>query len=106
MQDLRLRPYKNLDAQSIADWLKDEYVYHMWKGERFGEFPLTAKMIDDMYSRRNGVCDEADNFYPFVLVDDGALAGHFIMRYTDGNPDWLRFGHVIVNDAIRITQGL
>lgn len=32
MQDLRLRPYKNLDAQSIADWLKDEYVYHMWKG--------------------------------------------------------------------------
>ena len=99
---MRLRPYKSCDAETIAKWVQNEDIFHKWGGDRFGSYPIDAKVINDKYSLNNGDCAEPDNFYPWVAVDDDhRVVGHLIMRYTDGDPRRLRFGWVIVDDALR-----
>ncbi len=66
------------------------------------QFPISARSIDEKYSRDNGDCAEPDNFYPWMTVDDdNTVIGHFIMRYTGGDPKQLRFGWVVVDDSVR-----
>ncbi len=99
---LRLRPYKSCDSKTIENWIQDKEVFLKWGGERFGEFPVTAQIIDDKYRLNNGDCSEADNFYPWIAFDENdRVVGHFIMRYLNGNNKLLRFGWVIVDDSIR-----
>lgn len=99
---LRLRPYKSCDAETIEKWIRDEDVFKKWGGLLFGDFPISAKIIDDMYHLNNGRCEEPDNFYPWVALDDeDNVVGHFIMRYLHGDRKILRFGWVIVDDKIR-----
>jgi len=99
---LRLRQYKSCDALKIAGWIKDEDVYRKWGGELFGAFPVSPETINETYSAKNGLCEEADNFYPWVVFDDeNGVVGHFIMRYLNGDNKLLRFGWVIVDDSIR-----
>ena len=99
---MRLRPYKCCDAEIIAKWVQNEDVFHKWGGDRFGRYPIDAGMIDEKYSRNNGDCTEPDNFYPWVVVDDdNTVVGHFIMRYTGGDPKQLRFGWVIIDESVR-----
>lgn len=99
---MRLRPYKSCDAQIIEKWIKDRSVFQNWGGERFGDFPIDASIIDKKYSENNGDCAEEDNFYPWIAIDeDNNVVGHFIMRYTNGDNRQLRFGWVIVDDAVR-----
>ena len=82
---LRLRPYKSCDSKHIADWIKNEETFVKWGGERFGSYPINAKIIDDKYRLNNGDCVEEDNFYPMTAFDDSGVVGHFIMRYINGN---------------------
>lgn len=97
-----LRPYKRCDAKIIEKWIKDKDVFRKWGGERFGEFPIDARVIDEKYSKYNGDCPEEDNFYPWIATDEADnVVGHFIMRYTNGENRQLRFGWVIVDDAMR-----
>ena len=96
---LRLRPYKRCDSKHIADWIKNEETFVKWGGERFGSYPINAKIIDDKYRFNNGDCVEEDNFYPMTAFDDSGVVGHFIMRYINGNNKILRFGWVIVDDT-------
>lgn len=98
---MRLRPYKSCDADHIASWLKDETIFLRWGGERFGSFPIDGATIDEKYSKNNGDCTEADNFYPWTFVDEDKPVGHFIMRYTGGDHRQLRFGWVVLDDTIR-----
>lgn len=98
---LRLRPYKSCDSKHIADWIKNEETFVKWGGERFGSYPINAKIIDDKYRLNNGDCVEEDNFYPMTAFDDSGVVGHFIMRYINGNNKILRFGWVIVDDTQR-----
>ena len=99
---LRLRPYKSCDAEIIEKWVRDEDIFLKWGGTLFGEFPISAEIIDEKYRLKNGDCKEPDNFYPWVAFDeDGRVVGHFIMRYIHGDRRILRFGWVIVDDAIR-----
>lgn len=81
---LRLRPYKSCDSKRIADWIKNEETFVKWGGERFGSYPINAKIIDDKYKLDNGDCVEEDNFYPMTAFDDSGVVGHFIMRYING----------------------
>lgn len=46
---LRLRPYKSCDSKHIADWIKNKETFVKWGGERFGSYPINAKIIDDKY---------------------------------------------------------
>ena len=99
---IRLRQYKSCDAKIIAEWIKDEEVFKMWGGELFGNFPITADVIDNKYRNNNGDCVEEDNFYPWIAFDENdKVVGHFIMRYINGDNRILRFGWVIVDDSIR-----
>lgn len=98
---LRLRPYKSCDSKRIADWIKNEETFVKWGGERFGSYPINAKIIDDKYKLNNGDCVEDDNFYPMTAFDDSGVVGHFIMRYINGKNKILRFGWVIVDDTQR-----
>lgn len=99
---IRLRPYKSCDAKVIAEWIQDETVFTKWGGILFGNFPIDAKIIDDKYMAQNGGCEEPDNFYPWVAVDnDDKVVGQFIMRYMNGDHKTIRFGWVIVDNTIR-----
>ena len=99
---LRLRQYKRCDADIIAEWIKDKDVCLKWGGELFGAFPVTPAIMNETYFEKNGLCEESDNFYPWVALDDeNHVVGHFIMRYLNGNNKLLRFGWVIVDDSIR-----
>ena len=99
---LRLRPYKSCDSEIINKWIRDEEVFAKWGGHLFGEYPITAKIIDDKYRLNNGDCKEPDNFYPWIAFDEeNCVVGHFIMRYLNGNNKLLRFGWVIVDDSCR-----
>lgn len=98
---LSLRPYKPADAEKIASWCNSEDVFYKWGGDRFGAFPLSAEIINHKYMQQNGDCTEPDNFYPMVAVDDGEAVGHFIIRYTQGDPRMLRFGWVLVDASKR-----
>ena len=99
---MRLRPYKSCDAKKIIGWISDEEIFHKWGGDHFGEYPISAEIIDNKYLKDNGDCKEEDNFYPWIaFTDEDGVIGHFIMRYIHGDNKVLRFGWVIVDDSIR-----
>ncbi len=98
---IRLRPFKRGDGEVIIRWLSDEKIFMLWGGERFGDFPISADIMNDKYFDDNGDCGEPDNFFPVTAFDDDGVQGHFIMRYTSGDNKRLRFGWVVVNNEIR-----
>ena len=99
--NLRLRPYKPDDAETIVSWIKDEEALRKWSSDRFGDFPISGDDINNKYLTNNGDCLELDNFYPLVAFDDSGVVGHLILRYTDSEKKVIRFGFVIVDDTKR-----
>lgn len=99
---IRLRPYKSGDAGILAEWVRDENVFMKWGGHLFGDYPISARIIDEKYTVKNGDCPEPDNFYPWIALDDeNRVVGHFIMRYMNGDIRTLRFGWVVVDPVMR-----
>lgn len=98
---LKLRPYKPCDAQVILSWCKDEVTFRRWTSDRYDTYPITPEDMNKKYIDCNGDCSEPDNFFPMTAFDENGLAGHMIMRFTDEKKSVLRFGFVILNDAIR-----
>ena len=98
---LRLRPYKNCDAEAIVSWCKDEVSFRKWSSDRFSSFPISPADLNRKYADCNGDCLEADNFYPMTAFDESGVVGHLIMRFTDKRKSILRFGFVIVDDSKR-----
>ena len=49
---LRLRQYKEADAEIIEQWVQDKDTFMKWGGELFGEFPINGDIIDDVYRIR------------------------------------------------------
>ena len=90
---LRLRPYKNCDADIIASWIKNEYAFRQWSADRYERYPVTGADINAHYA---GFAD-ADWFYPMTAFDETGVVGHLIMRFTDEEKRILRFGFVIVD---------
>ncbi len=98
---LRLRPYKNCDAEAIVSWCKDEVSFRKWSSDRFSSFPISPADLNRKYVDCNGDCLEADNFYPMTAFDESGVVGHLIMRFIDEKKSVLRFGFVIVDDSKR-----
>lgn len=44
---IRLRQYKPCDAKAIVSWIKDEEALRKWSSDRFGDFPITANVINE-----------------------------------------------------------
>ena len=99
--NLKLRPYKPSDAETIVSWIKDERALRKWSSDRYGAYPITAEDMNYKYIDCNGDCEEPDNFYPLTLVDESGPVGHLILRYTDKAKSTIRFGFVIVDDSRR-----
>lgn len=98
---LRLRPYKTCDAKEIVSWIHTEEDLYKWSSDRFGAFPISEDDINTKYIDNNGDCPDPEDFYPVTALDDNGVVGHLILRYTDKEKKILRFGFVIVDDAIR-----
>lgn len=98
---LKLRPYKTWDAAEILSWCKDEVTFRRWTSDRYDAYPITAEDMNRKYINCNGDCEDPDNFYPMTAFDENGLAGHLIMRFVDAEKSVLRFGFVILNDAMR-----
>lgn len=79
---MRLRPYKSCDAKEIEKWIKDKGVFQKWGGERFGEFLVSAGVIDGKYRNNNGDCAEKDNFYPWTAIDENNEPAHRCYKKT------------------------
>lgn len=95
---MRLREYKKEDAISIVSWIKSERELKLWSADRYNKFPLTPLDINNFYE----FCLTTDKIYPYTLVDDNKVIGHFILRVPDKNaPSTLRLGFIIVNSSLR-----
>ena len=90
---LRLRPYKDCDAETIVSWVGDELAFRKWCADRFDHYPITAEDLKRHYH----AFDESDNFYQMTAFDETGVVGHMIMRFTDAQKTALRFGFVIVD---------
>jgi len=100
-EQLKLRPYKPKDAETIISWIKDERALRLWSSDRYGTYPVTAEDMNYKYIECNGDCAEPDNFYPMTAVSEEGIVGHLILRYTDKEKKVLRIGFVIVDDTKR-----
>lgn len=95
---MTLREYKKEDALSIVSWIKSERELKLWSTDRYNTFPLTPLDINSFYE----FCLTTDKIYPYTLVDDNKVVGHFILRIPDKNtPSTLRLGFVIINSSLR-----
>ena len=57
---LRLRPYKNCDADIIASWIKNEYAFRQWCADRYDRYPISGADINAHYAVLR---------FGFVIVD-------------------------------------
>ena len=94
---LRLRPYKNCDAQYIVSWTKNEFSFRQWSADRYEKNPITASDINSYYEKYIN----NDDFWGMTAFDETEVIGHFTMRFPNCNRDELRLGFVIINDMQR-----
>ncbi len=94
---LRLRPYKECDAEHIVKWIKDEYTFRRWCADKFESYPITAEDLKNHYREKY----DNDGFYQMTAFDETGVAGHLIMRFLDKDKKILRFGFVIIDDEKR-----
>lgn len=94
---LRLRPFKNCDAEIIVKWIKDEVSFRKWCADRYDNYPIVA---DDMIKMYNDL-SYVDGFYQMTAFDENGIVGHLMMRFTDKQKNIIRFGFVIVDDKKR-----
>ena len=87
---LRLRPYRETDAEAILSWATDEKQFYQWTAGVMGTYPLTA----ERFREKRGLMR-------FTLLDETEPAGFFTLRNPDGTPDEVRFGFVIVDPKKR-----
>lgn len=93
---MRLRKFEDGDAKTIIGWIKDEVALRKWSADRLGAFPATARDLIEYY---DGL--DRDTHFPMTLTEDGKIVGHLLLRYTDEAKTVVRFGFVIVDDALR-----
>ena len=101
MKEMKLRPYKPGDAETIVSWIKDERALRKWSSDRYGAYPVTSDDMNYKYMECNGDCEEPDNFYPMTAVSEEGIVGHLILRYMDKEQKTIRIGFVIVDDTKR-----
>ena len=96
---MKLREFRNEDADIICRWLRTEAELYRWSADRFNKFPLTGGDIVANYTPQT----ESGRFFPLTAVDDeDNVVGHFIIRYPREDDDsTVRFGFVILDPEQR-----
>lgn len=91
---LRLRPYKNKDAETIVGWLEDERTFRYWCANKYSNYPISAADMNDFYLVQ-------EHIFPMTAVDETGIAGHVTFRYADPEKKDIRLGFVVVDPARR-----
>lgn len=91
---MKLRPYKNSDAEKIVGWLGDERAFRQWCADRYDHYPISAEDMNAYYLA-------AADTYPMTAVDEKGIVGHITLRFADREEKEVRLGFVIVDPAER-----
>lgn len=94
---MNFRKYKESDAKEILSWIKDEREFRLWSADRYSNYPVLPSAINDNYLE----CQKTQNFYPFILEDEGKIIGHLILRNQEKNKEVIRLGFIIIDRSIR-----
>lgn len=92
---LRLRPYKKQDAETVVSWVSDEKTFHLWSGDRYHKFPISAEDMNRFYME----CEEQGDFYEMTALDETGIIGHFALQFIEENV--LRLMFVIIDPEKR-----
>ncbi len=96
---LELRSYQAEDAREILRWTKGEYAFRQWCADRFAKYPIDETIFQQYYDE---MARRGERFWPITAVHpDKGIVGHFMIRTVNQENHVLRFGFVIVNDALR-----
>ncbi|MBD5524206.1 MAG: GNAT family N-acetyltransferase [Lachnospiraceae bacterium] len=87
---IRLRPYKDEDAEKILSWCKEEVAFYKWTAGILGEYPISKEQFGKVKS-----------LMAFTAIDENEVVGFFTMRNPGDSLDELRFGFVIVDSEKR-----
>lgn len=87
---IRVRPYKDTDADTILSWCKDEKSFYQWTAGVLGNYPITHREFGFV-----------ESLMPFTAFDESGILGFFTLRNPNESLDELRFGFVIVNPLSR-----
>lgn len=83
---LRLRPYKDSDAETILSWQRDGEGFYKWSAGMLGDYPVSRERFDALGALMR-----------FTLLDDKEVAGFFTLRNPTDSLEEVRFGYVIVD---------
>jgi len=98
-KDMKLREFRQEDADVICKWIKDETSLYEWSADRISRYPFTAGDLVDHHKRTMS----EEKFMPFTYVDNnGVPIGHMAIRYPDEHDkSCVRFGFVIIAPVLR-----
>ena len=94
---LRLRPYKNSDAESIAGWIGNEREFDQWSAGEWGEYPLDA---DKLRTFGSTLVDN-DRLFQVTICEDKRVIGYLLMQYMDEERRMMRFSSFILDPKLR-----
>ncbi len=87
---IRIRPYKDQDADTVLSWCRDEKAFYQWSAGVLGHYPITRSEFSFVTS-----------LMPFTAFDETGNIGFFTLRAPDGALNELRIGFVIVDPCKR-----
>lgn len=87
---LRLRQYKESDAETILSWCDDKDMFYRWTAGVLGDYPITPEQFQKVRTNM-----------AWTAFEDDEIVGFFIMRHPTTSLDELRFGYVIIDSAKR-----
>ncbi|MDO4261081.1 MAG: GNAT family protein [Eubacteriales bacterium] len=94
---LKLRPYKDSDAETVAGWLSDEEGFWKWCAGQYKRYPALPEDIRGFYREQ-----QADpGFFEMTALEGVKVVGHLVMRYLDPEQTDLKFGFIIVDPSVR-----
>lgn len=99
---LKLRPYREADAETIVRWIEDETTMRKLAANLYDSFPLSPETMIRQYR----IYKTTHSMIACVVEDEaGSLCGHFVYLFRPEDPDTARLCFVIT-DSSRRGQGI
>ena len=93
---MRIRPYKNQDYDTIAQWITDERIHALWCGN-ITPYPLEKKAFEEMLQ----IVEAKYGDHPFVAeTEDGQMAGFFCFSQKENTNEGM-FKFVVIDNTVR-----
>ena len=97
---IRLRQYKQIDADYISKWIDNEKDFAKWCANNLN-YPLNNKVLLELDNEFKNIEDA----WLFTALDETSIpVGFFIMRKVDYSKNAVHIGYVII-DKLRRNSG-